>query len=131
MEKVIDFFKRIGKYIIWVLALIGGLFLFWKIRKAIQGKVKVKNRINFIEVSGEPDKIKLIKEDGSTEIVKLPDGVKFKEVAAAGITESGEIKVRVIHDKTNRRGSSGTNFVSGSSALDELRARNLRATDPS
>lgn len=115
-----NFFKKFGKMLFLILSVVVSLFIVVKIRKAIAGKVKSKERTNFRDVPGEPDKIRVVKDDGSTEVVKLPEGWKFKDVKAVGVAEGNKIIVEVIHKADNKR---DLGPVRDDNALDALCSR--------
>ena len=71
-----------------------------KLRQAIVGKVKKKAKW----ADGGKGSIYIQKEDDSWEKVKLPEGVKYKNVVAAGkgVAEN-KITVEVKHEKINKR----------------------------
>ena len=120
MKKFFSVLKKIGKILLLILSVGTVVFLFVKIRKAVLGSIRSNDQTHFREVPEDPHKIKLIKKDGSTEVVELPDGVKFKDVIAAGVTEGNKIVVEVLHGKVDKR-----NIGSGVSdnALDAIRSR--------
>ena len=103
MKKFMAVLKKIGKILLIVLSIGFASFIFFKIRKAVPGKVKYGKGVNFKAVPDDSDKIKLIKKDGSTEVIQLPDKVKFKDVRAAGIVEENKVVVEVLHEKTDRK----------------------------
>lgn len=115
-----NFFKKFGKTVFLILSVVVSLFIIVKIRKAIAGKVKSKERTNFRDVPGEPDKIRVVKDDGSTEVVKLPGKVKFKDVVAVGVAEGNKIVVEVLHETIDKR---DLGPVISDNALDALRSR--------
>lgn len=125
MKKFISILKKIGKGLLIVLTIGFSLFVFLKIRKAILGKVKDKERTNFRKVPKDPHKIEITKKDGSTEIIQLPSGLKYKDVKKVGVSEGNKIIVEVLHEKVNRRNLS---LVRDDNALDALRSR-VRPTD--
>lgn len=103
MKKFIVIFKKIGKGLLVILTVGFSLFLFLKIRKAILGKVKSKERVSYQEVPNDPHKVNVIKKDGLTEIVQLPDGIKYKDVRKVGISEGNKIIVEKLHESTDKR----------------------------
>ena len=120
MKKILSKFKIIGKVLLAILAVLGVVLSVVKVRKAILGMVKSRERVSFTIVPGDFHKIKIIKKNGSTKTVPLPDGVEFKEVVAAGINENNEVVVEVTHEKVDRR-NPGPGV--DDNALDGLRGR--------
>lgn len=96
-----------------------------KVRKAILGRVRSKERMGFTVIPSDPHKIGIIKKDGSVETVQLPNGIKYKNVVAAGIAENNKVIVEVGHEKTDRRNPGP---AINNSALDGLRNR-VRPSD--
>jgi len=88
-----------------------------KLRQAIVGKVKKKAKW----VDGGKGHIYVQREDESWEKVKLPEGVKYKKVVAAGkgVAEN-KITVEVRHEKTDKRNPGPAR---DDNALDALRSR--------
>lgn len=103
--------KKILKGLKWIgivgVAIAGAIFATKAIRKATIGKIY--RRQTFLPVPGKPKLINIIKDDGSTETIELPNGWKYREVKAAGISKTGNVKVEIKHEKTSIRDSLDNN----------------------
>lgn len=117
---MLKFLKRFGKVLLLALGAVTSSIVVWKLRKAIVGKIGRQERANFKSVSGDPKKINVIRDDGSTEVIELPDGVKYKDVVAVGVTEGNKIIVEKLHESTNRR---NPGWDRDDNALDAVRSR--------
>lgn len=112
--------KVIGKILLGILTAVGTIFIVVKVRKAVLGVVKSKERVSWTRVPNDRHKIAIIKKNGSTVIRQLPDGVEFKDIVAAGTAENNKIIVEVKHDKIDKRNPSP---VRDDNAFDALRSR--------
>lgn len=120
MKKFFSICKKVGKILLIALTVGFSLMIAVKIRKAIRGIVKKEERTNFRNVPGDSGKIRIIKDDGSTEVVGLPEGIKYKDIKAVGVSETNKVTVEVLHAKTDRR---NLGPVRDDNALDAVRSR--------
>lgn len=126
MKKFISICKKVGKILLVVLTVGISLFVFLKVRKAVSGRVKSKERVGWTVVPSDSRKIGVIKKDGTTEIIQLPNGIKFKDVKAVGVSEQNKVTVEVVHEKTDRKRDLGP--VRSDNALNAVRSR-IRSAD--
>ena len=104
-EKLWPWLKRNWKYIaVLVGAFVGIKLVKGAILKAMQGKVEKPT--NFIPSPTNENAIIIEKDDGEWVEAELPEGVKSKDVKAAGIVDT-KVKVEIKHKVTDRRGSDG------------------------
>jgi ribosomal 50S subunit-recycling heat shock protein len=90
----------------WILLIILGICLYLLAVRAL-GKKRSRAK-DFIEVPGDPNAVMAPDKNGDMVRVELPEGVTVDKVDAVLVGKKPEkAKVKVYHEKTDRRNSSG------------------------
>lgn len=108
--------KKIIKWIAWGVGIILAVLIGKKF--ADLDLFDKKDPKNWSKIPGKDDEIMMETVPGRWETVKLPNGVKAKDITNAGISKTdGKIKVEVKHETVDRR---NTNSIDNS-AYNKLR----------
>lgn len=114
--KLGDKIKKIIKWIAWGIGIVLAVIIGKKLSDLdLFGD---KDPKNWSKIPGKDDEIMMETASGKWETVKLPNGVKAKDVTNAGVSKTdGKIKVEVKHETTDRRNVDNVD----NSAYNELR----------
>ena len=93
----------LGAIGIFVLLLTGQRII-KKLKSIIVDKIMPEKKEKFHQVIGEPSMIWIEDNQGESKVYRLPKGVTFKDVKAAGISENSEIlEVEIKHEPKDRK----------------------------
>lgn len=102
------------KYLLWAIGIVILIFTGKKIAGMIKSKIVDRllpgHKKKFREVAGDPTKIAIEDDQGTSWFYDLPPGVKIKDVKAARVSpEKKTLEVVIKHEPKNRRGGKPRN----------------------